>query len=458
MTSTKTKIDKTFFKTMLAIAIPISIQNLISSSLNMIDILMIGRVSENALASVGMANQLFFFIMLISFGICSGAGIFISQYWGKKDIAKIKSTLGFAIIAVAIIGLIFSFVAIVLPKYIMMVFDAKGEVMELGVSYLRIIGISYVVTAISFAYGFSCRSVQKANMPMIVSSIALLINTGLNYLLIFGKFGFPEMGVSGAALATAIARFTELFLMILIIYRDKTHPLAANIKELMAFDKDFLKKYYVTATPVIINEMMWSLGTIMYSVAYSRVGTTAIAAVQVANTVSNIFMVASFGVGNACAVMLGSELGAGKNEIAINYAKKFAILTFMLGGFVGILLYLCIPIINTWFGVTPNLEQSVRNILLVKAFFSPFVTFNVALVIGILRSGGDTKYALFIEMGGVWLIGVPMAFIGALWLKLPIHYIVLMVSLEELFKTIVGLPRVLSNKWAKNLVDDTALA
>ena len=155
MTSTKTKIDKTFFKTMLAIAIPISIQNLISSSLNMIDILMIGRVSENALAAVGMANQLFFFFMLISFGICSGAGIFISQYWGKKDIAKIKSTLGFAIIAVAIIGLIFSFVAIVLPKYIMMVFDAKGEVMELGVSYLRIIGISYVVTAISFAYGFS---------------------------------------------------------------------------------------------------------------------------------------------------------------------------------------------------------------------------------------------------------------------------------------------------------------
>ncbi len=458
MISTKFNFDKTFFSTLLSIAIPISIQNLISSSLNMIDILMIGRVSENALAAVGMANQLFFFFMLISFGVCSGASIFISQYWGKKDIGKIKSTLGFAIVSVAIIGLLFSFVAIVFPRYIMMIFDAKDEVMNLGVSYLRIIGISYVVTAISFAYGFSCRSVQKAKMPMLVSSISLIINTGLNYLLIFGKFGFPELGVSGAALATTISRITELILMILIIYKDKNHPLAAKFKELVAFDREFLKKYYKTATPVIINEMMWSLGTIMYSVAYSRVGTTAIASVQVANTVSNIFMVGSMGVGNACAVMLGSELGAGRDEIAIQYAKKFCVITFSIGAGVGLLLYTSIPIVNTWFGVTPNLEQSVRNILLVKCFFSPFVTFNTALIIGILRSGGDTKYALFLEMGGVWFIGVPMAFLGALWFKLPIHFIVLMVSFEEFFKTIVGLPRVLSNKWAKNLVDDTALA
>ena len=457
MTTNKRKIDKTFYLTMFAIAIPIAIQNLISSSLNMIDILMIGRVSENALAAVGMANQLFFLFMLISFGVCSGAGIFISQYWGKKDIKRIKSTLGFTILAGSIVGLVFSFVAIFLPKYIMMVFDAKGEVLKLGADYLRIIGISYVVTAISFAYGFSCRSVQKAKMPMIASSISLLINTGLNYILIFGKFGMPALGVSGAAIATVIARCTELFLMIFIIYRDKDHPLAASIKELKAFDKEFLKRYYKTATPVIINEFMWSLGTIMYSVAYSRVGTTAIAAVQVANTVTNIFMVGAMGVGNACAVMLGSELGAGRDDLAIKYARKFSIITFGIGALVGLILYASIPIINTWFGVTPNLEEGVRNILLVKVLFSPFVTFNTALVIGILRSGGDTKYALFLEIGGVWFIGVPMAFIGALWLKLPIHYIVFMVSLEELFKTIVGLPRVISNKWAKNLVDDVEL-
>lgn len=448
------RIDKTFYKTMFAIAIPIAIQNLISSSLNMIDILMIGRVSENALAAVGMANQLFFLFMLISFGVCSGAGIFISQYWGKKDIKRIKATLGFTILAVASVGLIFSIVATLFPKYIMMVFDAKGEVMMLGSTYLRIIGISYVVTAVSFAYGFSCRSVQKAKMPMIASSISLLINTALNYILIFGKFGMPALGVSGAAIATVIARCTELFLMIFIIYRDKDHPLAASIKELMAFEKDFLRRYYKTAMPVIINELMWSLGTIMYSVAYSRIGTTAIAAVQVANTVSNIFMVGAMGVGNACAVMLGSELGAGNDEVAIKYARKFSVITFSIGIVVGFVLYISIPLINTWFGVTPNLEQGVRNILLVKVLFSPFVTFNTALVIGILRSGGDTRYALFIEIGGVWFIGVPMAFIGALWLKLPIHYVVFMVSLEELFKTIVGLPRVLSNKWAKNLVDD----
>lgn len=446
------KTDKRdFYKTLLMIAVPVAMQNLITASLNMVDTVMIGKLGENALEAVGIANQLFFLFNLVCFGICSGGSIFIAQYWGRKDILHIRSAMGFILSAVVLCSSFFSLIAVFFPKIVMLAFRADEEVTRLGIDYLRIVGFSYIVTACTFAYSFSSRSVQKAAMPMLISAAALLINAILNYILIFGKLGFEPMGVRGAAIGTLVARFVEFCLMSFMIYASRS-PLAGTFSELMSFDRAFIRRYKNTALPVVLNEIAWSAGIVMYSVAYSRIGKSAIAAVQVSNVVSNLFMVFSFGLANACGVMLGNKLGEGDREEAIAYSGKFLHLTFVTGALIGMMIYLSTPLILSVFSVNENLTESVRKMLTIKAAFLPLMTFNAALIVGILRSGGDTKYAMFLEMGSVWGIGVPMAFLGAVALKLPIHFVMLMISSEEIFKTVVGVPRVLSKKWVKTLV------
>lgn len=440
-----------FYRTLLCIAIPVAFQNLITASLNMVDTMMIGKLGERSISAVGMANQLFFIFNLICFGICSGGAIFIAQYWGKKDVKNIRAAMGFILIAVSVCAAVFSVIALCFSKTVMTVFRADSEVTRLGMDYLRIVGWSYPVTAFTFAYSFSSRSVQRATMPMAVSAMALCINAGLNYILIFGKLGFAPMGVSGAALATLIARVFEFMMILLLIYGTK-HPLAGKWSELRAFDREFINRYKKTAFPVIVNEFAWSTGMVMYSVAYARIGTAAMAAVQVSNAVSNMFLVFSFGLANACGVMLGNKLGEGDAEEAIAYSAKFLKLTFLTGAVIGSCIYLSTPSILRMAAISETLAPSVRKMLMIKSAFLPLITFNAALIVGILRSGGDTKYALFLEMGSVWGIGVPMAFLGAVVFAFPIHLVVLMTAIEEVFKTLIGVPRVLSKKWVKSLV------
>lgn len=245
--------DKEFLKEMLTIAIPIALQNLIASSLNMVDTLMISDLGRSSIAAVGLANQLFFFYILIVFGINTGSSIFISQYWGKKDTKNIKRILGLALSLSAIAGTIFTIVGFFYPETVMRFFIKEVEVVKLGSDYLRIVSLSYIITGIGFAYSIAARSIGKANMPMVVSAISFVTNTVFNYLLIFGKFGFPQLGVKGAAYGTLIARIVEVICIIYFIYRD-IEPLAATLKELTDWTKSFVGRYLKTIYPVILNE------------------------------------------------------------------------------------------------------------------------------------------------------------------------------------------------------------
>lgn len=444
--------DTTFFKTMISIALPITLQNLISSSLNMVDTVMVGELGETQIAAVGLANQFFFLFSLLLFGINSGTSIFISQFWGKKDILNIRRVLGIALLSGGILSLIFTFIALIAPEMVLKIFTEDRNVIKFGIGYLRIVSLSYLITAVSFSYSFASRSIGHAKLPMTVSGVSLIANTVLNYLLIFGKFGFPQMGVEGAALATLISRVVEVILIVGIIYY-KRYALACRVKEMFDLSSSFILKFFKTTIPVILNEGFWSLGMTMYSAAYARIGTGAVAAVQISNTVQNIFMVIFFGLGNACAVMIGNKIGAGKNETAIEYAKKFSILGPSLGIFMGLALILSSRLVLKLFNVSSSVNDDALKILFILALFMAIKVFNIILVVGILRSGGDTRFSMFLEMGSVWLIGVPLAFLGALVWKLPIYMVVALVSVEEIVKALVGIPRVVSKKWVKNVVD-----
>lgn len=444
--------DKNFFKLMLSIALPITLQNLISSSLNMVDTVMVGELGETQIAAVGLANQIFFLFSLLLFGINSGTSIFISQFWGKKDVQNIRRVLGIALLTGGALSLVFTLSALLIPDFLLNVFTNDRNVIELGTGYLRIVSLSYFITAVSFSYSFACRNVGHAKLPMIISAVSLVTNAVLNYLFIFGKFGFPRMEVNGAALATLIARLVEVILIVGIIYC-RRYVLAGKPKEMFNLTKEFVLKFFKTTAPVIINEGFWSLGMTMYSAAYARISTEAVAAVQISNTVQNIFMVVFFGLGNACAVMIGNKIGADKNEIAIDYAKKYSILGPSLGILMGSALILSAPFILRFFNVSYSVRNDAIKVLFVLGIFMFIKVFNILLVVGILRSGGDTRFSMFLEVGSVWLIGVPFAFLGALVWRLPVYWVVVLVSLEEVVKASIGIPRVISKKWVKNVVE-----
>ncbi|MSS43112.1 MATE family efflux transporter [Anaerosalibacter bizertensis] len=445
--------DKTFFKGMLGIALPIALQNLITSSLNMVDTLMISSLGDASIAAVGLANQVFFFYMLIVFGINSGSSIFISQFWGKEDIKNIRKILGLAICLGSVVGILFTIAAFFVPEFLMNIFTKDAEVVALGADYLKIVSLSYIVTAIGFSYSVAARSIGQARMPMVVSAISFVTNTFFNYLLIFGKFGFPRLGVKGAAYGTLIARIVELGFILYAVYSDRG-VLAASIKDLTGWGKDYFMKYIKTTYPVILNEAIWALGNIMYSIAYARIGKEAIAAVQIATTVQNIFMVISRGLANAATVMVGNKIGGNEEKLAVEYSKRFLTIATMTGVVLGMGLFFSAgTVLKLFRKLTPEVYEIAKNILKVIGIVFFIKMFNGTMIVGVLRGGGDTKFSLFLELGSVWLVGVPMAFLGALVFKLPVHIIVAFVSLEEVVKAVIGIPRLISKKWVKNVTE-----
>ncbi|WP_461206768.1 MATE family efflux transporter [Clostridium sp. DL1XJH146] len=445
--------DKQFYKKLVVIAIPIIVQQLIGSSLNLVDNVMIGRLGETSIASVGLANQFYFIFMVVLFGINSGNSIFTSQYWGKKDVKNIRRVIGLNLFSSVAIGLGFTLVAIIWPKQILGLFSNDIEVIELGSRYLKITAFGYLFNAVSLVYGYSTRCIGQAKLPMYISAVSLGINTILNYALIFGKFGFPMLGVEGAALATLVARFIEMILLVAIIYYSK-NVLAAKISELYDFSFQFMIKIFKTSIPVIINELFWVLGTTAYSAAYARINTEAIASVQIANTIQNIFFIISIGIGNASGVMIGNEIGKNNEHKVIEYTKKFFAIAIPFTALLGLIMYIAAPSFLQLYNVGDKVGADSITILRIFSAVLWLKTINMLIIVGMLRSGGDTKYAMYTEMGAVWLVGVPFAFIGALVLKLPVYIVVLMTLSEEVVKSIFGIKRIISRKWINNLVHD----
>lgn len=443
--------DKVFLKSMLIIAFPIALQNLITSSLNMIDTLMISSLGQTSIAAVGLANQLFFFFMLITFGINSGSSIFISQYYGKEDIRNIRRILGLALTLSLGVSLIFTVIGLFFPEFIMRIFIDEAEVIYQGGQYLRIISFSYIATAISFSLGIALRSTGRPNAPMVASAVAFVTNTILNYIMIFGKLGFPALGVQGAALATLIARLVEAFMLIYAIYSAKG-ILAASLKELLDWNKNYVLRYLKTTYPVILMEAGWSLGQVMYNIAFARIGEQATAAVQLTITIQNLFFVVVRGLSNASTVMIGNKIGAEGEEGGYDYAFRFMGLSTILGFLLGLIMFLTPDLTLMFFtGIDDALYEVARNMLLVMAFLFPIRVFTMVGNVGVLRGGGDTAFGMAIDLTTVWLVGVPLAFIGVYFFNLPVHYVYLLISVEELFRLAFILPRLLSRKWIKNI-------
>jgi putative MATE family efflux protein len=443
--------DREFYKGLIGLTLPIALQNLLMSALNLVDTVMIGQLGETEIASVALANQVFFLLVLFLFGVSSGASIFCAQFWGRRDIANIRRVLGLGICCNGVVALLFTVVSLFFPRDILGLYTEDIAVIGLGSSYLRIVSVSFIMTAISFSFSFALRSTGNAKLPMIVSFFAIIINTVLNYILIFGKLGFPALGVEGAAIATAAARFSEIILILLAVYSKRLVP-AASIKELLDLKLVFIGRFFRAVTPVIFNEVLWSTGVTMYSMVYARMGTGIIASVNIASTVERIAMVLFMGMANACAVMVGNKIGEGDEKTAFIYAKRLALIGPSLGVLFGIIVIASTGFVLSFYNVTRVVYEAARSVLCIFSVIMPVKIFNMINIVGILRSGGDTKFSLFLDAAGVWLIAVPLAFLGGLVWSLPLYIVYMLVNIEEVFKLFLGLRRFMSRRWINNLV------
>lgn len=452
MTGIKLHRDRSFYKTMISLALPIVIQNMISSSLNMVDTVMIGKLGEAEIAAVGLANQYFFFYSLVIYGIASSSGIFMAQFYGKQDTVNIHKVLGLGLMIGGAIALLFTGITYLFPQSIMNIFTKEADVSSLGVEYLSIIAFTFLLFSINAVYASALRCTRQPKLPMASSVAALIANTILNYILIFGHLGFKPMGVKGAAIATLISRIIEVSMTLGMVYLGK-NTLAAKAKNLIHIPRELIERFVKSAVHIVLNDGLWGLGVTVCTIAYARTGKQSMAAVQIANTVQNIFFVLIGGLASATAIMIGNKIGEGTEETAYKYAVKSLKLALVLGFVHGLLLLLVAPFIAHWFNVSQDTYVITVNVLRVMAFVIFAKFFNFVMSIGVLRSGGDTKFIMILELLTIWVIAVPVAFIGALVLKLPIHWVVLLVALEEVIKIFVEVPRVLSKKWLNNLIE-----
>lgn len=443
--------DMIFIKKVIRIGIPIAFQNLLNTILNLVDNVMIGALGEGTIAAVGLANRVFFVFTLLLFGIVSGATILIAQYYGKRDIKNIRRVLGISLILGLLASLIFLIGGLFIPNTVMRIFTPNEGTIKIGAAYLSIVALSYPITAVTNCYIAVLRATNQVKAPVFITIISIMVNVIFNYAFIYGKLGAPVMGVKGAALATLIARIVECLLILLVIYRKECEA-RAKIKELLDVNKEFIKKFFITASPVIANEFMWGLGVTMYSLVYGRMGDDAVASITITQNVEQICFVLLQGLSAATVVILGNELGANKLKKAEKHSEHIFTMQFILAG---ILIVLCLmirePLINL-FSVSEQVAYNVRNCLNVFIVYLPFRSFNLVNVVGVLRCGGDTKAALFLDITGVWFVGIPMAFLGGMVLKLPIYYVYAMITFEEFYKFILGRRRYNKKLWVRNIV------
>jgi putative MATE family efflux protein len=442
--------DRDYFRLLVKIAIPIALQNAVSSSLNMVGSLMIGQKGEVAVASVGLAGQVFFLLNLLLFGIGSGAAMFTAQLWGKRNIPDIRRVLALALTLGLLAASIFFVLSRFYPESILGIYSQDPAVILAGSRYLTIFAWSFFFFAVTFSYALTLRSVGEVKAPVIISIGALTLNAILTYGLVFGNFGLPELGVPGAAVALVIARAVECVAIVSYTYISRS-PAAATIHDFLRVDFHFIGKVMVPVFPIIANEFLWSMGITTYYVIYARMGTDSIAAMNIVSTIDQLALVILFGLTSATSVIVGNQIGAGNLEKAYVYGGRSLGLGAGIGVIIGVLVVVLSPAILSLYKVSVEVIDLAQKTLIIASCFIWLRSMNAINIVGNLRAGGDTTYSLVLDGLIIWVLGVPMAYFAAFVLELPVYLVYLFVMSEELAKWILGMGRFLSRKWIHNL-------
>ncbi len=443
--------DPEYFPNIRRIALPIIAQQFMFSALNMAGVVFVGQKGDAAVAAVGLANQVAFLLNLVHFGTVSGAAMFTAQFWGRRDIPNLRRVLGLCLLLALSVSLIFLMLSQFMPAGLLRLYSNDPDVIALGTGYIRIYSWTFIFLAVTFSYAFVMRSTGDIKTPTFISVGALALSTFLSYALIIGKFGLPEMGIEGVATASLIARALECITLLVIIYTRVDSPVAARLSELFGISRDFFRKILHSMYPVILNELFWSLGITSYNAIYGHMGTESIATINIISSIEQVAFVVFIGISNATSVLVGNRIGAGKEHEAYLYAGRSLGLGFMGGILMGIVLHLVKAPVLSLFNVSPQVIENASRVLLIVSFFLAIRINNMTIVIGILRAGGDTRFSLFLDGIIIWMVGVPMAYLGAFVFHFPVYFVYLCAMSEEATKWLLGFNRYFSRKWINNL-------
>ncbi len=448
---------KELYKKVFTIGIPVSIENMIYSLMNFIDVFMVGKenvalgLGTAAVAGLGFANQVFMIFIVSLFGLNSGGGILAAQYYGKKDYKNLKKCLGITITVGLLFSFLFFLMGLFIPEKIIGIFTSDPKVLKLGANYFRIIALIYPLIGLGYSFNMQLRAIGKNQYSLYSTIIGLCINLVGNYLFINGNLGFPAMGVIGAAIATVIARIVSIFYLIYIIYKNKL-PMAGNFQELFKLSWGFIAKALKISLPVFGHEIMWVTGVSMYVIIYGRIGTEATAAIQVVKSISNLVFTLVFGLSSGTAAIIGQEIGAGNEENAYKYGVELLKISLVIGTAVALFVCAICPVVLILMKVDSAIYPLARQIVFSEGILIIIKTTGTLFIVGVLRAGGDTLWTMFADLIPLWTFAIPLTYIAGLKLGLPVALVYLCSGSDELLKMPFCIQRLKSRKWINNLV------
>ncbi len=445
---------KQFYRDVFALVLPMAAQNLINVAVTSADVVMLGRVGETVLSASSLAGQVQFIMTLIFFGLTSGAAVLTAQYWGKGDTGTIEKVLGITLRLSLGVALLFTAAVQLFPYQIMGLFTPEPEVIEYGVQYLQIVSISYLLMSVTMIYLNIMRSVERVIISTAVYLISLLTNICINAVLIFGMFGFPKLGIRGAAIGTVVARGVEL-IIVLCYAKFINKDVRLRFRHLFVRDKILQSDFFRYSIPVTLNELMWGLGSSMNTLIIGHLGSSAVAANSVAQVTRQLATVIAFGIANAAAIMIGKTIGSGDNEKAQRYAKRFVRLTWITGGIGSVVILLIGPIASAALALSDTAKAYLTLMMFVMSYFSLFQSYNSTMVVGIYRAGGDTKFGLFLDVATMWGCSILFGALAAFVFHLPVPVVYIILMSDEIIKLPFTTHRYRSKVWLRNVTRET---
>lgn len=444
--------QNSFIKNMLRLALPIALQQLLVSCAQLVDTAMVTSLGNVVVSSVGVSSRWIFLMNLFYFGISSGTAAMIAQFWGAKEKENIRKSYGIALIFGAVVAVIFTAAMFFFPAQLTRIFTSEKAVIDTAPQYMRIAAFMAPFAAFNQVTCVALRSTEKVNPPLYTSIVSVALNTCLNYILINGKLGLPAMGIKGAAIATLTSTAVQAILLFAVI-RTSKDIYNAKFSEFFNLTKSFFRRFSVVCLPVVLNEVAWAAGTNIYSMVFARQGSEAYAGYTIFSSIEQIAFVFFVGICHACSIMTGKTIGEGNESSAYKLAKKFVVMTPLIGVATGAVLALSRNSILSLLNIeTQAAFDLASSLILIYCMWLPFRNIPYTLIVGTFRAGGDTKIGIVYDLVSLYFIGAPVVVYLGLVAKVDFIYLLIAMYLcEDIPKILLSLHRFRSKKWIRNL-------
>lgn len=444
--------EKQFLLNMLAIAVPIALQNMISFGVAMMDSVMLGGLGDKAISAANLGGQPFSLLMSIGFGLSSGGSVLIAQYWGRGDVARIRTVMRLSMQIVFTASSLMTLVCLLFPQQVMGLYSNEAEIVAAAAQYLQLVALSYLPYSISNNYIMSLRAVEKVTVSAAIYGTSFFVNIFFNYVFIFGAFGAPALGVRGAAVGTILARCSELLLVTIYMYA-KEDTIGFRFSDCFRLKNEMIQDYTRHSLPVLGNELLWGLGISVTAAIIGRIGSVFVTANSIAAVLNQLALVSVIGVGNAAAVITGKLIGEGRMQRAKRAANTILLGSVFVGMFNCAMIFILRPIFLSFYRITPEAYEAAYTVMGVLALLHLSLAIDITCIIGILRGGGDTKTAFAFDCGALWLVSVPMGVLSGLVWGWPVPLVYVMLKLDSPIKTILSLIRLKSGAWIRNVTN-----